>query len=127
LHDLPSVERGELGSDFAVSLGAPLHALDVGGEGRIGGKRRIVKHLFRQHPPVAIVLDADEDIGAIAALERTVRRNRGVRETHACGGLPPSNCSSGTAIQSAMESNIEIDSSAPTPVRSRAINASRID
>jgi hypothetical protein len=42
------------------------------------------------------------------------------------GGAPPSCCSSGVAIQSAMASNIEIEIAAPSPVRPRAISASRI-
>ena len=44
----------------------------------------------------------------------------------ACGGLPASELSSGTASQSAITSNIEIRMSAPLPVRPRAISASRI-
>ena len=42
------------------------------------------------------------------------------------GVLPPSCWSSGTAIQSAMASNIEIDIAAPSPVAARASSASRI-
>ena len=83
LRDLRGVERGEFGGDFSVSLGAPFHPLHVGGEGRIGGERRIVEHLLRQHAPFAIVLDADENVDTVAALERAIRRNRSVRETEA--------------------------------------------
>ena len=43
------------------------------------------------------------------------------------GGLPASELISGTAIQSAITSNIEMRISAPLPVRPRAISASRID
>jgi hypothetical protein len=42
------------------------------------------------------------------------------------GGAPPSYCRSGTAIQSAMASNMEIEIAAPAPDFSRAISASRI-
>src|SRR5436190_268750 len=42
------------------------------------------------------------------------------------GGWPPSYCISGTAIQSAMASNMEIEIVAPSPDFSRAISASRI-
>ena len=42
------------------------------------------------------------------------------------GGSPASCCNSGTVIQSAIASNMEIESSAPSPVRCRAIKASRI-
>ena len=42
------------------------------------------------------------------------------------GGLPASVCMSGTAIQSAIASNREIETAAPSPLRSRAISASRI-
>ena len=38
---------------------------------------------MRQHTPFAIVLDADENVDAVAAFERAVRRDRGVGETHA--------------------------------------------
>ena len=41
-----------------------------------------------------------------------------------CGGLPPSCCSSGVVIQSAMASNSETAEAAPSPVRPRAISAS---
>ena len=42
------------------------------------------------------------------------------------GSAPPSCWISGTAIQSAMASNIEIEMAAPSPVRSRAMSASRM-
>ena len=42
------------------------------------------------------------------------------------GGWPPSYCISGTAIQSAMASNMEIEIAAPSPDLSRAISASRM-
>jgi len=68
----------------------------------------------------------DENVDSVTAAERAVRRNRRMRKADPCGGAPASCCKSGTVIQSAMASNIEIDRAAPAPVRSRTISASRI-
>ena len=49
----------------------------------IGGERRVAHDLVRQHAPFAVVLDRDQDVGAVAALEHAVGRDRGMRETDA--------------------------------------------
>ena len=77
------VERAEHGGDLAVGLGAAFDALDIGGEIGIGGERGIAQDFFRQHAPFAVALDRDQDVDAVAALERAVGRDRGVGEAHA--------------------------------------------
>ena len=86
----------------------------------------IAKNLLGQYAPLAVALDGDEDVDAVSAAERAIRRNRDVREADAFGGKPASSCNSGTVIQSAMASNMEMESSAPSPVRCRSMTASRI-
>ena len=77
------VERGEHGGDLAVGFGAALDAFDIGGEIRIGGERGIVQDLFRQHAPFAVALDRNQNVDAVAGLERAVGRDRDVGEADA--------------------------------------------
>ncbi len=42
---------------------------------------------FRQHAPLAVALDRDQDIDAVAALEHAIGRDRGVGEADALGRL----------------------------------------
>ena len=46
---------------------AVLDALGIGGEFRVGAERGVAQHLLRQHAPFAVVLDRDQDVGAVAA------------------------------------------------------------
>ena len=62
------VERAERRGDPAVGLGPPLHPLDVGGEIRIGGERLVAHHLLGQHAPLAVALDRNQNVGAVAGL-----------------------------------------------------------
>ena len=47
----------------------------VGGEARVAAERGIAQHLVRQHPPFAIVLDRDQDVGAVPAGKRRRARS----------------------------------------------------
>ncbi len=79
--------RGEGRRDLAVRFGSNLHALRDGREPRIGGERRVAHHVLRQNAPLAIVLDRDQDVGAVPGLEHAVGRDRGMREAEPLGRL----------------------------------------
>ena len=105
------IGSAEHGLDAAVGSRAAPDPLHVGRKRGIRSKRAIAQNLFREHPPFAVALDL-----AIEGCARPMR----------FGGMPASVCMSGTAIQSAIASNREIETAAPWPLRSRAISASRI-
>ena len=77
------VERARHRGDLVIGLGAALDAGAVGGESGIGGERGIAQDFFREHPPFAVVLHADEDIGAVTRRECAVGRDRGMGEPDA--------------------------------------------
>ena len=77
------IHRGESGRDLAVGLGAVLHAVDERGELRIGRERRVAHHVRGEDAPLAVVLDRDQDVGAVLRLEHAVGRDRGMRRGRA--------------------------------------------
>ena len=61
LRELRRIEGGEFGGDFSIGLWAAFSRSTVVANAD-GGQRRILENLLRQHAPLAIVLDRDEDI-----------------------------------------------------------------
>ena len=63
----------------SVSARCPTRSV-TGREFRIGGERRIAQHVPGEHAPLAVVLDRNQDVGAVARLEHAIRRDRRMRE-----------------------------------------------
>ncbi len=89
LHQRLDVVPGEHGGDRAVGLAAMLEPRRHGGEFLVGAERGIAQYHVCQHAPFAVVLDRDQDVGAVAGLEHAVGRDRRVRETDALERLAP--------------------------------------
>ncbi len=75
-----AIHRGERRRDLAIGFGPDFHAVRDRGKARIGGECRVAHHVFRQDAPLAVVLDRNQDVGAVPGLEHAVRRDRGMRQ-----------------------------------------------
>ena len=82
-HQRRGVVRGEHRGDLGVGFVAMRQPLRHGGEFWIAAERSVPQHLVRQHAPFAIVLDGDQDVGAVAGLECPVGRDGRMREPDA--------------------------------------------
>ena len=114
-------------ADRGVGIGAVFQALRIGGEFRIGAERGIAQHLLGQHPPFAVVLDRDQDVGAVARLEHAVGRDGRMREADALERLAAFLIEQRHRhpFRHGVE-HARREIAAPSPVRARAISASRI-
>ena len=77
------IGSAEHGLDAAVGSRAAPDPLHVGRKRGIRSKRAIAQNLFREHPPFAVALDRDENVGAVLSLKHAIRCDRGMREAHA--------------------------------------------
>ena len=73
---------GELCGDPRVDLGAVRDPPVVVAEARVIGEGGIAEDFSAETPPFPLVLDSDQDLLAVAGRKQTVRRDRGVGETH---------------------------------------------
>ena len=82
-HQRLDILRGEYLRHFGVGLRAVGLTLRIGGETLIGAERGVAQYLIGEHAPFAVVLDRDQNVGAVARLEHAVGRDGRMRQANA--------------------------------------------
>ena len=75
--------RANTAATLPSVCGAVGDARGIGGEFRIAAERGIAQNLFGQNFPFAIILDRNQNVGAVLAPEHAVGRDRRMREPDA--------------------------------------------
>ena len=88
-HQRLDILRTEHLGDLGVGGGTVGVALRIGREPFVDAERGIAQHLVGQRTPFAVVLDRDQNVGAIAGLEYAVRRDGRMRQADALERTAP--------------------------------------